>query len=58
MENTGNLKMKNLNPLNELLSPYYTHSLKTVFPIDKLHYCLTRFCRKTFEMASLMRNEQ
>ena len=44
------LKMKNLKPLKELLSSYYTHFLgeKKNNPIDTSHYCLTKFCWKTF----------
>ena len=31
--------------------------LERIFSIDESHCCLTTFCRKTFLMASLMRND-
>ena len=47
-KNTDNPKMKSLNPLKKLLSSYYPHFLKKIFPIDGSHYCLAKFCWKTF----------
>ena len=41
-------QIKNLKPLKESLSSFYTHFLQKKFPIDESHYCLTIFCWKTF----------